>query len=1041
MINMKSRIPSRDDGGDDSHERHDGHDHEHGHHEHPHPIPLPQAGEGKAIASGRVLWKSLEELTGTAEFRQWLDREFPVQASEWDDPEGRRRFLKLMGASLALAGLAACTRQPTETIVPYVKAPEDLVPGRPLFYATAVKHDGYAKGVLVESHMGRPTKVEGNPEHPASLGATDVFGQAEILSLYDPDRSQTLKLRGEVRPWTAFVEAMRTAVGAQKASGGAGIRILTETVTSPTLAAELEALQGELPQLRWHVYEPTGREQSRAGAVQAFGEPVDVRYRLDAADVIVSLDADFLGEGASNLALIRAFSSRRRASGTASGMNRLYVVESTPSLTGGAADHRLPVKPSEIEGLARGLAAALEMPVEAQPESGRRGAWLQAMAKDLRQHAGRSVVLAGEGQPPIVHALAHGINDVLGNVGKTVSYAKPVDRGAAYDQSLRALVEDMKAGKVSLLLIVGSNPVYTAPVDLGFTDALEKVETRVHLGLYEDETAARCHWHVPAAHDFETWGDARAADGTITIQQPLIEPLYGGKNALEVLATLGARPQRSAHDTVREHWRTRLPAADLEKAWRRALHDGIVAGSEEPEQRVAFRKQSVAGPVPRPSGPGLELIFRPDPTIHDGRYANNGWLQELPKPLTKLTWDNAALISPKLADTLQVKTGDEVRLKYEGRTVIAAAYVMPGQADEAVTIHLGYGRTRAGRVGDGAGFSAYALRTSARPWYGPGLQIEKSGGHVTLALTQDHWSMEGRGIVRQIAVRTYEEGAEAVAEAVRGQGHGEDPKPEESLYPPFKYEGHAWGMSIDLNACVGCNACVVACQSENNIPVVGREQVAKGREMHWLRVDRYFSGDPARSETIDAHFAPIPCMQCENAPCEVVCPVAATVHSDEGLNDMVYNRCVGTKYCSNNCPYKVRRFNFHLYQDWDTPSLKLMRNPDVTVRSRGVMEKCTYCVQRINAARINARNDGDRKIKDGEIRTACQQACPSQAIVFGDINDHESAVSQAKGDRDPRSYSLLGELNTRPRTTYLAAVRNPNPEMPADAAHEASHHG
>jgi MoCo/4Fe-4S cofactor protein with predicted Tat translocation signal len=802
--------------------------HDHGD-SHSHAEPLGARRPGAALPSGRVFWKSLEELTGTAEFRVWLDREFPEQASEWDDPEGRRRFMKLMGASLALAGLTACTRQPTEKIVPYVKAPEEMIPGKPLYYATAVRSGGYAKGVLVETHMGRPTKVEGNPEHPASLGATDIFAQAEMLALYDPDRSQTVKQQGEVRPWSAFVAAMRAAVAEQKASRGAGIRILTETITSPTLAAEMQALLAELPEARWHVHEPLGREQARAGAALAFGEPVDPQYRLDEADVIVSLDADFMGGGASNLPLIRAFSARRRRT-AAPDMNRLYVVESTPTITGASADHRLPLKASEIEGFARSLAAALDLPTAGDHATGRRAAWIAALAKDLRAHAGHSLVIAGEAQPPAVHVLAHAINHLLGNAGRTVVYTKPVDVRPAGDPSLSALVADLKAGKVGLLVVLGGNPVYSAPADLGFTDALEKAALRVHLGLYDDETSARCHWHVPAAHDFETWGDARAEGGLATILQPLIQPLYGGKSALEVLTTLGSRPPRTPHDMVREHWRAHWPAADFEKSWRRALHDGVVTGTAAPEVTVSFRKEALSGPAPRAAS-GLEIVFRPDPTIQDGRYANNGWLQELPKPLTKLTWDNAALVSPKTAETLQVKTGDVLRLKHEGRAVSAPVYVMPGQPDETVTVHLGYGRTRVGRVGDGAGFSAYALRTSARAWFASGLEVEKTGSTFPLALTQDHWSMEGRGIVREIPVRSYDQGAEAVAEAVHHQGLTEDPKPEDTLYPPFKYEGHAWGMAIDLNACVGCNACVVACQSENNIPVVvaARRPLLHGR--------------------------------------------------------------------------------------------------------------------------------------------------------------------------------------------------------------------
>jgi molybdopterin-containing oxidoreductase family iron-sulfur binding subunit len=1012
--------------------------------------------------SGRKFWKSLDEWAGTAEFRQWLDREFPVQASEWDDPAGRRNFLKLMGASLALAGVGgACTRQPTEKIVPYVKMPEEIIPGRPLYYATAVRHGGYAKGVLVETHMGRPTKVEGNPEHPASLGATDIFGQAEILQLYDPDRSQTVKFLGEVRTFASFVEAMRQAVATHKPARGAAVRILTETVTSPTLIAEIEALLADLPDARWHQWEPAARTQSQAGTELAFGTTVDVQYRLEDADVIVSLDGDFMTERPDNLALIRAFSRRRKVAGVATSMNRLYMAESTPTITGAAADHRLPMRAADVEGFARALAAACGIAVTADAVAGRRGDWISAIARDLREHVGKSIVIAGETQPPIVHALAHALNEKLGNVGHTVVYTKrPASRALAGADSLAALTADMLEQKVALLLVLGSNPVYAAPADIRFKEGLRNVKTAVHLGLYEDETAELCHWHVPATHDFETWGDAVAQDGTITIQQPLIQPLYDGKNPLEVLATLSDKPQRSAHEIVRAYWQKHWSGlGEFEPSWRRALHDGRVLGPAVEEVSVSVRKDALAAPATSVPA-GLELQFRTDPGVYDGRYSNNGWLQELPRPLTKLTWDNAAHVSPKTAVALGVKTGDVVRLKYQGRETTAPVpvYVMPGQPDDAVTVHLGYGRARSGRVGGSAreplGFSAYELRTNERPWFGGGLTVEKIAGHARLAMTQDHWSMEDPGgsvedreIIRLLPVRQYQEEPASVREL------GEEPKPDDSLYPPHKYEGHAWGMAIDLNACVGCNSCIIACQSENNIPVVGKDQVARGREMQWLRVDRYFYGDPERSETVQAHFAPIPCMHCENAPCEVVCPVAATSHSDEGLNDMVYNRCVGTRYCSNNCPYKVRRFNFLLYQDWETPSLKFMRNPDVSVRSRGVMEKCSYCVQRIQAARIEAKvHDAterdkklhagvaaedikDRGIEDGRIQTACQQVCPAQAITFGDINDSQSRVSKLKAE--PRNYGLLAELNTRPRTTYLAALRNPNPEIPR----EGEHHG
>jgi molybdopterin-containing oxidoreductase family iron-sulfur binding subunit len=984
--------------------------------------------------AGRGYWKSLEELARSPQVEQWLEREFPEGASEWNDPEGRREFLKIMGASLALAGVAGCTRQPAETIVPYVKTPEDMVPGRPLYFATAVLDGGFAKGVLVESHLGRPTKIEGNPDHPASLGATDVFGQAAILDLYDPDRSQTLTNLGEIRAWGGFLAAMKSALAAQQPVKGAGVRFLTGAITSPTLAAQIAAILAELPAARWHQWEAAARDNARKGATLAFGEAVDCRYHLDKADVIVSLEADFVGSGPGNLRAIREFTERRRAlgGGHAGGehgaaaepaaLNRLYVAESTPTLTGALADHRLSLRPSAVEAVARSLAE--RMGVAVKGEAGSAFAFVDAAAKDLMAHPGACLVMAGDTQPPAVHALAHAMNEALGNVGKTVEYIAPVEASPVnHLDSLKELCADIDAGRVALLIVMDVNAVYTAPADLEFARKLDAVPLRVHLGRHRDETAERCHWHVPEAHSLESWSDARSFDGTVTILQPLIAPLYkSARSPHEFLAAFTARPEQTGYQIVQEYWKTRLPGENFEQAWRRALHDGVVPETALPPRPVSVKAVDWAA-VPAAASAGMELVFRPDPTVGDGRFANNGWLQELPKPLSKLTWENAALVSPATAARLGLAVEptsrgsltDVVELRLGGATVKAPAWIVPGQPDEAVTVHLGYGRTRSGRVGSGIGFNAYALRTSDRPWFASGLDVRKTGERAMLACTQDHWSMEGRDILRVVTAEEYARDPHFTS---HGGHHAEI-----SLHPPHEYKGHAWGMAIDLNACVGCNACVVACQSENNIPVVGKAQVAMGREMHWIRVDRYFSGKPESPET---HHQPVPCMHCENAPCEVVCPVAATVHSDEGLNDMVYNRCVGTRYCSNNCPYKVRRFNFFLYQDWTTPTLKMARNPDVTVRSRGVMEKCTYCVQRINKARIDARNEG-REIKDGEIKTACQQVCPAEAIVFGDINDPASRVARLK--KEPRSYGMLTELNTRPRTTYLAAVRNPNPEL------------
>ncbi len=980
-------------------------------------MDLSRIRETLASDEGKRAWRSLDEIAETPEFLELLHREFPENASEWSDPVGRRRFLQIMGASLALAGVTGCTRQPKETIWPYAKPPEEIVPGKPVFYATALSLGGYATGVLAESHLGRPTKIEGNPDHPASLGGTDVFCQAAILGLYDPDRSKNVLHIGEILTTSDFFAAVQGIVDSKKTVGGEGLRILTGTVTSPTLAAQLAKLLETFPKAVWHQWEPATRDPVRAGATLAFGEPVETVYRFDRADVIVAFDADVFTGLPGSVRYVKEITERRSPDAQA-GMSRIYVAESTPSLTGGFADHRLPVRASEIDSLVRALAAEVGVPGASVPTTleAETRSWIAAVARDLKAHSGSSVVVAGEGQPAAVHAVVHAINYILRNAGRTVLQIEPVE-AAPTDQteSLRALVDDMNASRVTTLLILGGNPVYDAPSDLRFGDALQKVAIRIHLGLYNDETAAQCQWHVPEAHPLESWSDARAFDGSVSIVQPLVEPLYGGMTSHEVLAVLLGQPGRSSHDLVKEHWTARSGAgADFERFWRHALRDGVVASSALPEKSLV----PAALPAPTPMGADeIEIVFRTDPNVFDGRFANNGWLQELPRPLTKLTWENAATIGPAMAERLGLANEDVVELAYRGAKVEAPVWILPGQPDRSVTVHLGYGRSRAGRVGDGAGFNAYALRTSDAPWFGSGLTVRKTGARHPLATTQSHHSMEGRQLARSATLEEFRRDPGFMSHVAH------EPAPDETMYPPHAYEGHAWGMSIDLNACVGCNACVVACQAENNIPVVGKEQIARGREMHWIRIDRYYEGGLDDPETL---HQPVMCMHCENAPCELVCPVAATVHSSEGLNDMVYNRCVGTRYCSNNCPYKVRRFNFLLYQDWNTPSLEMARNPDVTVRSRGVMEKCTYCVQRINEARNRAKIE-DRPIADGEIVTACQQACPAGAIVFGDINDEASRVARSKSGA--RNYGLLAELNTRPRTSYLGSLRNPNPEI------------
>ena len=982
-------------------------------------------------------WRTLDEYGDDAAFRDRLARHFPSQIDRIVDPVERRSFLKLMAASLALGGFAGCTRQPAETIVPYVRQPVDLVPGTPLYYATAMTIGGCATGLVVESHEGRPTKVEGNTAHPGSLGASDVFAQAAILGLYDPDRSQTLTYLGDIRPWPEFLGALRAALSAQLATGGSGLRILTESVSSPTLAAQLHDLLGRFPAARWHQWDGAGGNNIRLGSRLAFGRYADAQYRLDRADVVVALDADILNSGPGHLRHARDYASRRRTDGL-DRMSRVYSAECMPTATGSRADHRLALTPSDIARVAHRLAARLGAvrnapapePAGLAPEA---LAWIAAVGADLLAHRGASLVVAGDCQPPEVHALAHAMNAALGNAGTTVIYTDPVEAEPVDQlQSLTALAGDMHDGTVDLLVIVGGNPVYTAPGDLQFAAAMDRVGLRVHLGLYDDETSALCQWHVPEAHFLEAWSDARGYDGTASIVQPLIAPLYGGKTAHEILAATTERAERSGYDIVRDFWRGAAPAADFEAAWRRWLHDGVIPGTARPERALTILPSVSELPAPpaKQAG-GFEIAFRHDPSVLDGRFANNGWLQELPKPLTRLTWDNAVIVSPATAARLHIAgypsaTGGEhgqmvssiVQLRYRGRAVRGPAFVVPGHPDECATIHLGYGRTRGGRIGTGAGFDANSIRASDALWHGHGLDIAPTGDSYPLACTQAHHLMEGRGMVRVVTRDEFANNPAAVREG------DETPPRTLTLYPAdHPYDGYKWGMAIDLNTCIGCNACVASCQAENNIPVVGKDQVLRGREMHWIRVDTYYRGPAGRPET---YFQPVPCMQCEDAPCEVVCPVGATVHSAEGLNDMVYNRCVGTRYCSNNCPYKVRRFNFLLYQDWNTPSLALARNPDVTIRSRGVMEKCTYCVQRITRAKIAAEND-DRTVADGDIRTACQQACPTEAIVFGNLHDPASRVARLQAES--RNYSLLGELNTRPRTTYLAAVRNGNPEL------------
>ncbi len=1065
--------------------------------------------------NGKDYWRSIEEQADTPEFRKFISEEYPHEIEEWDNSLSRRNFVKVMGASLALAGLGGCVIQPPEKIVPYVRPVEGMLPGKANFFATAMSLSGVATGLLAKSYEGRPVKIEGNPDHPGSRGATDILAQASLLGMYDPDRSQQVTYRGGPKTWEGFMSDLRAEIEQNRADGGAGVRFLTETVTSPTLIDQFTRIKAELPNSKWVQYEPVNLDNAIAGAKMAFGTPVQTIYRFERAERILSLDADIFS--GFNVAYIKDFARGRAYSEENTEISRLYSVESTITITGAKADHRIAVKPSQMAEVAKAIAAAIGV-AGATSTYTENAAWIAAMARDLSAFRGRSLVVAGDNQPAVVHALAHAMNAALGNAGQTVVYADPMFPGTEKLQieQLRELIADIDGGRVKMLVILGGNPVYNSPADLKLNaERMAKIPMRVHLGKYADETAEYCHWHVSETHYLEMWGDSRAYDGTVSLIQPLIEPLYGSHSIYEV-AQLFLRESfdKKGHDILKEYWQTKaiapvpvatagtevpqptasstptpatasptptpatasptptpatasltptpataMPPKNFEDNWRKALHDGMIPNTAAMLKAMAATTAFLSQPDPKPAAVGsLEISILPDPCVYDGQFVNNGWLQELPNPLNKITWDNVALISPRTAAKYGVNTGtdadeksggvrgtsfintkggnmfsDLVTLTYQGGEINKPVpmWIAPGQPDDVVTIFMGYGRWRAGRIGTGLGYSAFDVRRSDAMNHGFG-EIVKQGLTTTIASTQIHFNMEGRDLLRVWDLADFKEHPD--------MGHQEDFYPK-SMYSREEHQAvynqnYKWAMSIDLNSCVGCNACVLACQSENNIPVVGKEQVERSREMNWMRVDAYYGGDINDPE--GPHFQPVLCQQCELAPCEVVCPVHATVHSAEGLNDMVYNRCVGTRYCSNNCPYKVRRFNFLLYQDWDTAQYKLMRNPEVSIRSRGVMEKCTYCTQRISAARIEAEKDG-RKIRDGEVVTACQSACPADAIVFGDMHDPASKIARAK--KDQRDYMLLNELNTQPRTTYLASLKNQNREMPDYKALVQKQHG
>ncbi len=974
----------------------------------------------RLAADGRT-WRSVEDLAGGPEAKAWLENEFPRFAPLLK--ADRRKAMKLMGAVMGMAGLTSCG-EPREEILPYVNMPEGLVPGTPMYFASALPLGGIGRGVVVESREGRPVKIEGNPDHPMSLGGSDAFLQAELLTLYDPDRAGAVLRQGQPSSWDTFLGELVPAMARHAARGGEGLAILTEGVTSPTLERQIETLRRGMPKLGWHRWQPIPPDNAYAGAKLAFGRIVQPFWRFDQARVVLALDADFLGADPAMPRFAHDFAALRRVRREGTAMGRLYVVEPTMSLTGANADARLALRGDGVEAFARALARRLGIEAPGPDLSGAQGRFLDAAVQDLRDAGGGALVVPGLTRPPAVHALAHAINERLGAVGRTVDYLPPVEaEPVEHVASLRSLVGAIAAGEVETLIVVEANPVYDAPADLDFAAALDEVPFKVRLGLYADETSKRCGWHLPATHPLEGWSDVRGLDGTAAIVQPLVRPLWQGRTAHELLAYLSGEADPSARGIVRARWRDAFAGSDedFEAYWRAALQRGVVAGTGAAPLDVRVRGDLALPPMQPVDAQGLELHVRPDPAVWDGRYANNAWLQELPRPLTKQVWGNALLVAPSTAADLGLKDGDQALLKADGRDVRVVALLQPGQAAGTLVLNLGYGRTRAGAIGDTLGVSAYPFRRADALWTIQGVEAAYAGTpEAGPPRTQHHHAMQGREIVREATLEEFLRDPNFVL--------GEDDAPPDttSLYPKWPYPGHAWGMSIDQTACIGCNACVIACQAENNIPVVGPDEVERGREMHWLRIDRYYKGGPDAPEVL---FQPVPCMHCEKAPCEPVCPVAAPVHDHEGLNVQVYNRCVGTRFCQSNCPYKVRRFNFfgysegHAYANQGEPSIQAARNPEVTVRGRGVMEKCTYCVQRIQRARIDAEREG-RALADGEIVTACQQACPTSAIVFGDLNQEDSEVVRLKAE--PHDYGLLVELGTRPRTTYLARIRNPN---------------
>ncbi len=1014
-----------------------------------------------AMSGSKKFWKSMDEFADSSSYREYVEREFPESASELLDPVSRRSFLGIMASSMALAGVTGCNliRRPEQKILPYNNQPEEIIPGRPLYFATTMAIGEEVTGLVIESHEGRPTKVEGNPNHPGSMGAASKFNQASILELYNPDRAKSVSQNGKDSNW----ESLWSELGNNLSGDGSGVRVLSEYITSPSVAQFRQKFLEKYPNARWHSYESVNSDNEKAGLKAATGLSLSTLLQLDKAMRVLSIDCDFLGTELNQIPNTKNWVKLRDPD--KGSMSRLYMAESLYSVTGSRADHRLKLKPTDL-GKFLWLVADelfnhhnLALPAGLGPEfkslcnSGaglakgiHQDKWVKTVAADLLKSGGSSLVCVGKSQEPGIHALAFAINMALGAVGRTVQYKK--SQISDFNEvplnsvgSLRELTFAMSQNKVNSLIIIGGNPAYSAPSDIPFAKELPKVKNSFHFTLEANETSALAHWVAPRSHFLESWGDAAAIDGSLSIAQPLIQPLYDTKSTVEFVAGLAGETSKNSYELVQGYWLERTATESFSGYWNKWIHDGLIANTQAPNVAAPIETAGLSSSLQKNLESirklkigELELVFAEHPCLFDGRYANNPWLQELPDPMSRLTWDNAAIMSVKTAEKYGLKnsilleelTGTPlgkynmplVEISHRNQKLVLPAYVLPGLADDTVYISLGYGRTQAGKVGTGTGFNAALLQTGHDYYMASSASLRKTGGTYALASVQEHWSMEGRDLVR---VETNTDSHN------EHHGHGAYP----SLFKEHDYsEGMQWGMVIDLNKCTGCGNCVTACQAENNIPIVGKSNVLNNREMHWIRIDRYFEGDMDNPSVVHQGVA---CQQCEMAPCETVCPVAATVHSSEGLNDMAYNRCIGTRYCSNNCPYKVRRFNFFNYTNEYTETEKMGQNPDVSVRFRGVMEKCSYCVQRINEQRIVHKNKGEEVIADGAVVPACQQTCPADAIVFGNINDKKSKVAELKHNH--RNYDLLAETNSRPRTSYLSRVVNPNPALASETSH------